>query len=54
MVGASVAILLFAVVLAVYESQQPVPKRLDPPTQEQLNQASQIIAQHVGGEGEDE
>jgi len=54
MVGAAVAILLFAVVLAVYESQQPVPKRLDPPTQEQLNQASQIIAQHVGGEGEDE
>ena len=54
MVGAAVAILLFAVVLAVYESQQPAPKRLDPPTQEQLNQASQIIAQHVGGEGEDE
>lgn len=54
MVGASVAILLFAVVLTVYESQQPAPQRLAPPTEQQLEQASQIIAQHVGGESEDE
>ncbi|RJU92204.1 MAG: hypothetical protein DWC03_07170 [Candidatus Poseidoniales archaeon] len=54
MVGAAVAVLLFAVVLAFYESQQPVPKRLDPPNQDQLEKASRIIAQHVGGEGEDE
>ena len=52
--GAAVAVLLFAVVLAFYEAQQPVPKRLDPPSQDQLEQASQIIAQHVGGETEDE
>jgi len=54
MVGAAVAVLLFAVVLAFYEAQQPVPSRLDPPTQDQLDQARQIIAQHVGGESEDE
>ena len=53
-VGAAVAVLLFAVVLAFYEAQQPVPQRLDPPSKDQLEQASQIIAQHVGGETEDE
>jgi hypothetical protein len=54
MVGAAVAVLLFAVVLAFYESQQPAPKRLDPPSHDQLEKASHIIAQHVGGEAEDE
>ena len=54
MVGTALAILLFAVVLAFYETQQPHPKRLDPPTQDQLDQASSIIANHVGGGHEDE
>ena len=54
MVGAAFAILLFAIVLAIYESQQPSPKRLDPPTSTQLEQASRIIAQNLGGETEDE
>ena len=54
MVGAAFAILLFAIVLAIYEAQQPAPKRLDPPTSTQLEQASQIIAQNLGGGTEDE
>ena len=54
LVGAAFAILLFAVVLAIYESQQPAPHRLDPPTATQLAQASQLIAHHLGGETEDE
>ena len=54
MVGAAFSILLFAIVLAIYEAQQPAPKRLDPPTASQLEQASQIIADNLGGENEDE
>ena len=54
MVGTALAVLLFAVVLTLYEHQQPHPKRLDPPTQNQLDQAGSIIASHVGGGGEDE
>ena len=54
MVGAAFAILVFAIVLAIYESQQPSPKRLDPPTMTQLEQASRIIAPNLGGEAEDE
>ena len=54
MVGAAFSILLFAIVLAIYEAQQPAPKRLDPPTASKLEQASQIIADNLGGENEDE
>ena len=54
MAGAAFSILLFAIVLAIYEAQQPAPKRLDPPTETQLEQASQIIAHNLGGETEDE
>jgi hypothetical protein len=54
MVGAAFAILLFAIVLAIYEAQQPAPKRLDPPTRTQLEQAGQIIAHNLGGVTEDE
>lgn len=53
MVGAAVAVVLFSVVLMVYEKQQLPAKRLDPPTSEQLAEASSIIAQHVAG-GEEE
>ncbi|MGB1588123.1 MAG: hypothetical protein ACPHJD_04840 [Poseidonia sp.] len=53
LVGAAGAVLLFAVVLAIYEKQQPVPKRLPAPTSEQLHQAAEIIARHTSG-GEDE
>ncbi len=54
MVGAALAILLFAVVLAVYETQQPLPKQLDPPTNQQLVEAAKHIAKHVGEVSEDE
>ena len=54
LVGAAFSILLFAIVLAIYEAQQPAPKRLDPPTENQLEQARQIIAHNLGGETEDE
>jgi len=49
MVGAAVAIVLFSLVLVVYEKQQLPPKRLDPPTAEQLAAASHTIAQHLTG-----
>ena len=51
---AEYAIHLYEIVLAIYESQQPSPKRLDPPTSTQLEQASRISAQNLGGETEDE
>ena len=54
LVGTAVAVLLFAVVLAVYESQQPAPKRLDPPNAAQLEQAGRTIAQNLRGGSEDE
>ena len=54
MVGAAFAILLFALVLTIYESQQPLPKQLDPPTTQQLQEAAKHIAKHVGGVNEDE
>ena len=49
LVGAAVAVLVFALVLAVYESQQPAPHRLAPPTSEQLSQAASVIANNIGG-----
>ncbi|MGB2169739.1 MAG: hypothetical protein ACPH2L_02700 [Poseidonia sp.] len=54
MVGAALAILLFALVLSIYEAQQPLPKQLDPPTSQQLEKAAKHIAKHVGGVNEDE
>ena len=49
LVGAAVAVLVFALVLAVYESQQPAPHRLAPPTPEKLSQAASVIANNIGG-----
>ena len=54
LVGAAVAVLLFAVVLAVYESQRPAPERLNPPNAAQLEQAGRTIAQNLRGGSEDE
>ena len=53
-VGAAVAVLMFALVLAFYEIQQPSPQRLDPPSGDQLNQAGRIIAKNIGGGDDDE
>jgi hypothetical protein len=37
----------------LYERQQPEPATLPPPTSEQLDQASAVVAHHLGGgEGE--
>ena len=54
MVGAAIAVLVFALVLGVYESQQPAPHRLAPPTTEQLAQASKVIASNISGGDESE
>jgi hypothetical protein len=52
LVGTALAVLLFALVLFVYERQLPKPKHLPAPTKAQLNQAAQIIANHSRGEEE--
>ena len=54
LVGALFAVLVFALVLVVYERQQPDPDRLEPPNAEQLTQASRMIAQQMEGGDEDE
>ena len=54
LVGAAIAVLVFALVLAVYESQQPAPNLLAPPTTEQLAQASKVIANNIRGGDESE
>ena len=54
LVGAAIAVLVFALVLGVYESQQPAPHRLAPPTTEQLAQASKVIASNMRGGDESE
>jgi len=54
LVGALFAVLVFALVLLVYERQQPDPDRLEPPNAEQLTQASRMIAQQMEGGDEDE
>ena len=48
-VGAALAVLTFAVILYVYESQQVPPTVLAPPTPDQLNHASRVIAANVSG-----
>jgi hypothetical protein len=52
LVGAALAVLLFAIVLFLYESTQ-VSVRLPAPTNDQLRQAGSIVAKHLlGGEEE--
>ncbi len=53
LVGTAIAVLLFALVLFVYERQLPEPQKLAAPTAEQLKQAAQTIARHTSG-GEEE
>jgi len=53
-VGAAFSVVLFALVMLIYEAQQPAPHRLAPPTTEQLQQAATTIATHVSGGEEDE
>ncbi|MBQ69860.1 MAG: hypothetical protein CMA65_00005 [Euryarchaeota archaeon] len=53
-VGFSIAILMFAFVIAFYESQIPEPTRLSPPTDSELNHAAEIVSTHVSGGEDDE
>ena len=53
LVGTALAIVIFALVLFVYERQRPLPPTLLAPSTEQLEHAARIISQHVNG-GEEE
>ena len=54
LVGFSLAILMFAFVIAFYESQLPEPSRLPAPTKDELTVAAEIIAAHTDGGSLDE
>ena len=54
LVGFSLAILMFAFVIAFYESQLPEPSRLPAPTKDELTAAAEIIAAHTDGGSLDE
>jgi hypothetical protein len=43
---------VFALVIWIYESNLPPTKSLDAPSQQELVQASSIVAKHIGGEQE--
>ena len=50
--GVGLSILVFALVIWIYESNLPPTKSLDAPSQQELVQASSIVAKHIGGEQE--
>ncbi len=54
LVGFSLAIFVFAFVIAFYESQLPEPSRLPAPTEDELTRAAGIIATHTEGGTSDE
>lgn len=51
-VGVGLSILVFALVIWIYESNLPLAKTLDAPSQQELTQAASIISDHIGGEQE--
>jgi len=51
-VGSSLSILVFALVIYLYERNLPAPKTINPPTESELKQVSSLIATHLGGEEE--
>jgi hypothetical protein len=51
-VGVGLSILVFALVIWIYESSLPPTKTLDAPSQQELTQAASIISDHIGGEQE--
>jgi hypothetical protein len=51
-VGVGLSILVFALVIWIYESSLPPAKTLDTPSQQELAQAASIISDHIGGEQE--
>jgi len=51
-VGSLLSILVFALVIYLYERSLPEPKTITPPTESELKQVSSLIASHLGGEEE--
>jgi hypothetical protein len=51
-IGVGLAILVFALVIWIYESSLPSVKTLDVPSKQELAEAASIIANHIGGEQE--
>jgi hypothetical protein len=51
-IGVGLSILVFALVIWIYESSLPPAKSLDAPSQQELEQAASIISDHIGGEQE--
>lgn len=51
-VGSLLSILVFALVIYLYERSLPEPKTITPPTELELKQISSLIATHLGGEEE--
>ena len=54
LVGFSIAVFMFAFVIAFYESQLPEPKQLAPPSDEEMKHAAGILSAHVMGGDDDE
>lgn len=50
--GVGSSILVFALVIWIYESSLPTTKSLDAPSQQELEQAASVISKHIGGEQE--
>ena len=51
-IGVGLSILVFAMVIWIYESNLPPVNILDEPSKQELAQAASIIANHIGGEQE--
>tara|TARA_A200000159_G_C7326003_1_gene340985 strand:- start:152 stop:973 length:822 start_codon:yes stop_codon:yes gene_type:complete len=52
LVGSSLSILVFAIVIFVYERNLPPPQTISPPTKDELEQVADIVSNHLGGEQE--
>jgi hypothetical protein len=48
-VGSVLSILVFALVIYLYERNLPEPKAITPPTESELKQVSTLISAHIGG-----
>ena len=52
LVGSLLSILVFAIVIFVYERNLPPPQTISPPTKDELEQVADIVSNHLGGEQE--
>jgi hypothetical protein len=53
-VGLSIAILVFGFIIFLHERALPEPESIEPPTEEEFEQVSAIVAANIGGGSEDE